>query len=519
MAINQIISDLPPAPQRNDAPADFVTKADAHVASLPVLVSQLNTFGDEVNSTQTEVNLKAAQVSDNATAAAGSAAEASASALTAAANANFKGEWSNLSGALAVPASVRHQNRYWQLLSDVADVTTVEPSEASAFWSLIDAVNMENVRLAALQNPFAQLFAQGRFVKNLKGAVSVTRASAATYTNRHGGVSTADIDEPRESREGWLFERAATNLMLHSESFDNAAWVKYDGVVVTANAETAPDGTLTADSLDLSATAGARIEQAVTVAGGTAQSFSLYVKAPAGSTFAATLVSAGGTPTSETGTLVTTGFWQRLEITLTLNADNTGVFVLIGGAAAQQTTFSVWGAQLETNACATSYIPTTSATATRTADAVTSPALGNLPDTTRPFSVFWRVGAMGVPNGATKIGFIAPVAGGFFYLTGSPTVQVIEARFDRDVVGEINTRALPYPLGEEFCVALVFDGSTLSLYVNSVKATSAFLGQPPQVNTEAAVTFADAGGASSSPTKDLRFYDFALNEDEVRALI
>lgn len=44
MAANTIptVSTLPPAPTRADAPADFTTKADAFVASLPKLVTQVN---------------------------------------------------------------------------------------------------------------------------------------------------------------------------------------------------------------------------------------------------------------------------------------------------------------------------------------------------------------------------------------------------------------------------------------------------------------------------------------------
>lgn len=48
---------------------------------------------------------------------------------------NFAGAWSTLTGALAVPASVYHDDEYWVLLSNVADVTTEEPG-VSAVWTL-----------------------------------------------------------------------------------------------------------------------------------------------------------------------------------------------------------------------------------------------------------------------------------------------------------------------------------------------------------------------------------------------
>jgi len=59
-------------------------------------------------------------------------AEAQAEIVTSAAN--FKGQWSTLTGALNVPASVFHNDQYWQLLNDLADVTLSEPG-VSADWA------------------------------------------------------------------------------------------------------------------------------------------------------------------------------------------------------------------------------------------------------------------------------------------------------------------------------------------------------------------------------------------------
>jgi hypothetical protein len=52
------------------------------------------------------------------------ASQAAAAALGAA---NYKGEWSTLTGALAIPASVSHNDSVWLLTESVADVTAVEP--------------------------------------------------------------------------------------------------------------------------------------------------------------------------------------------------------------------------------------------------------------------------------------------------------------------------------------------------------------------------------------------------------
>ena len=114
------ISPLPPAPSRNDAPADFITQADAWVAALPP-------WTDEANNLASEVNTLAGDTATNA-AAAQSAADAALGA------ANFKGEWSDLTGALNIPASVSHVNKIWLLLNDLPDVTASEPG-VTADWA------------------------------------------------------------------------------------------------------------------------------------------------------------------------------------------------------------------------------------------------------------------------------------------------------------------------------------------------------------------------------------------------
>lgn len=50
--------------------------------------------------------------------------------------ANYKGQWSTLSGALNTPASVWHNGAYWGLLSNLANVATAQPGVSSA-WAAV----------------------------------------------------------------------------------------------------------------------------------------------------------------------------------------------------------------------------------------------------------------------------------------------------------------------------------------------------------------------------------------------
>lgn len=89
-------------------------------------------WAEEVEDTEVETGKYSAL--HHAAKAAGSASSASESADSAASAANFKGLWSSLTGSLAKPASVKHSGEFWELLNDLADVTTSEPG-VSGDWT------------------------------------------------------------------------------------------------------------------------------------------------------------------------------------------------------------------------------------------------------------------------------------------------------------------------------------------------------------------------------------------------
>lgn len=61
---------------------------------------------------------------------------AAGSLVTAQGVAHYAGRWSDLSGALAAPASVWHAGHYWGLLDDLADVAVAEPGVSNA-WAAV----------------------------------------------------------------------------------------------------------------------------------------------------------------------------------------------------------------------------------------------------------------------------------------------------------------------------------------------------------------------------------------------
>lgn len=130
MTITQTISSFPTAPSRDeDTPAEFSDHVDAYLTAVTDHVAEVNTWATQANSLASDVNSDAAD-------AAADAASAAASASTAASNANYIGEWSDQTGAATVPTSVSYNGSYWQLASDLADITAKEPSVDSEWLSI-----------------------------------------------------------------------------------------------------------------------------------------------------------------------------------------------------------------------------------------------------------------------------------------------------------------------------------------------------------------------------------------------
>ena len=91
------ITPLPTPPSRNDPEATFVSRANDFLGALPAFGTEANALAAAVNADKTATE---------------TAAEIAPVSLAAA---NFKGSWSTLTGALSVPASVFHSDKFWTL--------------------------------------------------------------------------------------------------------------------------------------------------------------------------------------------------------------------------------------------------------------------------------------------------------------------------------------------------------------------------------------------------------------------
>jgi hypothetical protein len=231
--------------------------------------------------------------------------------------------------------------------------------------------------------------------------VTFTRASSATFIDSAGTLQTAAVDVPRFDHNpttaeslGLLVEEQRTNSLTYSE--DTSQWLTPTNITLSQNQTTAPDGASTADQYLETAATGLHVQDGMpfTFVTSTAYTYSVFVKSIGGRNFEIgyppttftnrfarfNLSGSGSVQGSDAGVTASiqayANGWYRCSATNTCalgasarisNFANNDSFARSYAGDVTKGLF-IWGAQLEAGAFPTSYIPTTTAAATRSAD-------------------------------------------------------------------------------------------------------------------------------------------------------
>ena len=379
-----------------------------------------------------------------------------------------------------------------------------------------DGEGFNQVRYSKLNNPLCHLFKTNDIASvssptNENSDVVWNRATPGSEVDIYNGVNLVAIDTPREESQGFLVESAATNVLLWSEAYSNAAWLKLNagvGVapVVTADHALSPDGIDNADRIVLDTIGSSsadisEIVQPVTSIDGIA---SFWIKSLTSASTVQLITDAG------TNLLNITTEWKRFD-SLAGVTDDVRLRAR-GGQTTEQLDLLVWTSQLEAGAFSSSIVHTTSASATRSADFPETVFYNNISNVFEPWSFIINFTSNFTGN-TTLLEFGDSSSQQRVLVSASGQILL------RDGTGFITLMpASSVIAGEHYNLAVTYDGVNAIGYINGVAGSSV----PAAM---IAVTGSTRWGNRSTNSEvlnghmnDARFYDFALNADEITYL-
>lgn len=263
--------------------------------------------------------------------------------------------------------------------------TTVE-AYSSTWWKISVALNMVNSNY--------YIYVTDGAGTQIAGSITIQDAQVNIGLTAKPYFPTTDrLNVPRLTYQNGgggcpslLLEKQSTNVLKYSEQFDDSNWTKAQGnggtlPIITANYGISPDGTQNADRIQLTRTTQTSsfsyVYQTYSGTVGVAYTWSIWLKSLSGTPSVA--LSYDGSSYVNIVTLTTE--WQRYTFTSNaINTDLQATFLLFQNLSGTSLSadFLAWGFQIEASSYATSYIPTTSSSATRVADACFKTGISSL---------------------------------------------------------------------------------------------------------------------------------------------
>ena len=409
---------------------------------------------------------------------------------------------------------------------------------------------MATPSLAMIPSAYADSKLYSVLPNNGDGDFTFDRASTATRIGQNGLIETVLTDQPRlnydisngvvQSCPSLLLEPASTNLITYSEDFSNAYWVKNNSAVTSGFVS--PEGTTSAYKLieDTSNTTHKLWAQETTLAA--TYSFSLFAKAgerrriglrdnQVGNNAIFDLIS--GTVVSGSGSIVAlTNGYYRISLTGTYAAAGTRheIYILEDSATSITAAYQgdgtsgvyIWGAQLEEQSYATSYIPNFGQSAGVTRAAETCFGAGNAATFNSTEGVLYLDIATLVDStngGVRRFSLSDGTDNNRIQLVFTNTTGRISVIVKAGGLFQIDDEFSGYNTTESNKIAIRYGSGLFKVYINGLSVFSDAGVAFSSISLDD-LSFANTSGSEPmySRCKDLRVYNEALTDAQLQTL-
>ena len=346
------------------------------------------------------------------------------------------------------------------------------------------------------------------------------RGSTATRVNKDGLIETVGTDEPRidflnNTKGHLLLEPSRKNDIT---DYTGASFSAFNGASITANDSTSPDGSANATLMTTTGTTNELIQQAsIAILSGQSYTVSGYFKLKSGTlsdpdnAFKGLDGLNGGGITGSTFNSTLTNEWQRLSFTVTSSTTSGRVQIKCEDTAE----ILVWGLQVEEGSYATSVIPTSGSTATRSAETCNNAGNEQVINSTEGV-LYAEIAALGVDSSYRQITIGNSTDNVKILFNASSTrlrgLLKVGGINQADLFDETQTEI------KYLKIALKYKSGDFALWVNGVEKDTETSGSIPTGMSE--ISFDDGGGSADfyGNIKDLKVYNTALSDSELQAL-
>jgi hypothetical protein len=321
---------------------------------------------------------------------------------------------------------------------------------------------------------------------------------------------------PNSGCGSWLWEGQSTNLITYSEDF--TVWNQIQNVTLISNSTASPSGENNATKF-LSTTGSSKVRNNFSVVSGTTYTFSVYCK-NIDATFVRLLAYDGLNEFSAyVVSQINTSTWTKVSLTFTATNTSASGQVQIARDLPDGESLYFWGAQLEQQSYATSYIPTEGTTVTRNRDLCTNGGSAALINSTE--GTLYFEGSTLANDGTNRYLSIndGTVSNYIYFRYVSTSNQVLmRTQVGGVTINTISTFLTDTTLNTKF--ALKWKSGDYAFWVNGVEVGTDSSTTIFTANTLNLIEYSfptDGGGGFPSKTKCLAVFPY-LNDTELAEL-